>query len=282
MSRFQRNAMMSVNQLVVLLLLGCLAACSYAAGNSPVGHQAKGDGLTSTPNGAEATVDTAGLQRKHAALVTAVKRLEARKNGVQKSKAEIIAGARRAATITYESPWCDEYYNYSNYGYVDCFVVRVEVIDEYGDLQYQSRGQSIYDSVYITGSPNYDFNPVGACIGNICMAFNDIYAFIESELLFTLPNPVDTQNVLDHLTTSIGVQVMSQARQIANGLVMLCPRSAETYVVYYPRAFEDCRTQVSTALGAALLSIAPSAPTVACGYQTTRFQSTYLELEACR
>jgi hypothetical protein len=71
-----------------------------------------------------------------------------------------------------------------------------------------------------------------------------------------------------------------QAAQIAKGVVMVCPNPGEPFNPgYYQRAIEDCRRQVSTALGAV------SNPTItlaACGAQASRIQLAYQGLDQCR
>jgi len=74
--------------------------------------------------------------------------------------------------------------------------------------------------------------------------------------------------------------VAAQARQIADGIVMVCPKPGEPYNPgYLQRATEDCRTQVATALGA--LST-PTIALAACGVQASRMRLAHLGLDPCK
>lgn len=74
--------------------------------------------------------------------------------------------------------------------------------------------------------------------------------------------------------------VAAQARQIADGIVMVCPKPGEPFQpTYYNRAMSDCKDQVAKALGA--LST-PTITTAACGFQASRVALAFEGQDTCK
>jgi hypothetical protein len=71
-----------------------------------------------------------------------------------------------------------------------------------------------------------------------------------------------------------------QADQIANGIVMVCPKPGEILNPgYMQRATADCEKQVATALG--VLST-PTITKSACGIQASRMALAYHGTDPCK
>lgn len=72
----------------------------------------------------------------------------------------------------------------------------------------------------------------------------------------------------------------AQAKQIADGIKMVCPKPGEPYYpTYYDRAMSDCEHQVATALGSLSTQ---TITTGACGLQATRMKLAYDGEDTCK
>ena len=73
--------------------------------------------------------------------------------------------------------------------------------------------------------------------------------------------------------------IQKQAKAIADGIKMVCPKPGEPYIpTYYNRALTDCQKQVATALG---FWATQTITLGACGVQATRMRLAYAGEDTC-
>jgi hypothetical protein len=170
----------------------------------------------------------------------------------------ITAGRQGAVASSSTTIICDDYYSYSNYGYIDCFDAQTDEIEIYGARIFSARGDWAQDSVVITGrridvyepgtivvtaSRISDTEPVGVCIGFDCEGFPNIYSAIESPLMNNM-TPTIWLRFVDWLFPSVPVSVCAivnpealamrnttsldddDARRLAAGQAMIQARQA--------------------------------------------------------